>query len=111
MVECQCDNMAVVAVVNAGYSRDKSMMHLMRCLFFLVAHFHVQIRACHVREVDNVAADALSRNDIPHFLQVVPDAGQPIAIPQGLVDLLVREQPDWTSSRWAQLFSDFCRWV
>ena len=97
-VECQCDNMAVVVVVNAGYSKDKSMMHLMWCMCFLVAHFQVQLRPCHVRGVDNIAVDALSHNDIPHFLQVVPDAVQPTAIPEKLVDLLVREQPDWTST-------------
>ena len=110
-MECQCNNMAVVAVVNSGYSKDKSMMHLMWCLFFLVAHFQVQVRASHMRGVDKVAADALSHNDIPHFLQVVPDAVQPTAIPQELVDLLVREKLDWTSSCWAQLFSNFCRRV
>ena len=34
MVQCHCDNMAVVEVVNSGYSKDKDMMHLLRCLFF-----------------------------------------------------------------------------
>ena len=110
IVECHCDNMAVVAVVNTGSSRDKSMMQLMRSMFFLVAHFLVQIRAVHVNGANNVAADALSRNDFLHFLQVVPDAAKyPTPIPQELVDLLVREKPDWISPRWTQLFSACCR--
>ena len=33
MVVVHCDNQAAVCVVNAGYSRDKDMMHLMHCLF------------------------------------------------------------------------------
>ena len=33
-VVVHCDNQAAVCVVNVGYSRDKDMMHLMRCLFF-----------------------------------------------------------------------------
>lgn len=107
LVVCHCDNMAVVAVVNSGYSRDPTLMHLLRCLFFMVAHFQLQIKAVHVAGVSNVAADALSRNELSRFLQAVPEAVQfPTPIPQGLVDLLVRECPDWTSARWAQLFSN-----
>ena len=34
-VECHCDNMAVVAVVNSGRAKDKIMMHMLRCMFFL----------------------------------------------------------------------------
>lgn len=110
IVECHCDNMAVVAVVNTGSSRDKSMMQLIRSMFFLVAHFSVQIRAVHVKGASNVAADALSRNDFLRFLQVVPDAAEhPTPIPQELVSLLVREKPDWMSPRWTQLFSACCR--
>ena len=112
LVECHYDNMAVVAVVNSGWSQDKTLMHLLRCLFFMAAHFQVHIRATHISGVVNSAADALSRGDLPHFLQVVPEAAsQPALIPQQLVDLLVKEQPDWTSPRWAQLFRDCFRQV
>ena len=110
MTELCSDNMAVETVVNTGSSRDKAMMQLMRTLFFIVTHFNVQLRTVHVRGATNVAADAMSRNDLPRFLQVVPGAvPYQTPIPKGLVDLLVREQPDWTSARWAQLFSDCYR--
>ena len=111
-VECRCDNMAVVTVVNSGHSRDTTLMHLLRCLFFLAAHHHVRIHAVHIPGVSNVATDALSRNDFPRFLQVVPEAAaHPSRVPKQLVDLLVKEQPDLTSLRWAQLFGDCCRRV
>ena len=29
-----CDNQAVVAVVNLGYSQEPQVMHILRCLFF-----------------------------------------------------------------------------
>ena len=106
-IVCHCDNMAVVAVVNSGYSRDTTMMHMLRCLFFLVAFFQILIRAVHIAGISNRAADALSRNDLPRFFQVVPEAARaPTPLPHGLLDLLVRECPDWTSPRWAQRFSD-----
>ena len=58
---------------------------------------------------NNVAAYTLSRNC---FLQEVPEAdGVSVTIPQAFVDKLVREQPYWTSSCWAELFSPSRRLV
>lgn len=109
-VECRCDNAAVVAVVNSGKAKDSTLLHLLRCLFFVAAHYSVHIHASHIPGKDNVAADALSRNSLSSFLQVVPDADKdPTPIPRTLLDLTVREQPDWTSPRWARLFSACCR--
>ena len=111
-VNCRCDNMAVVAVINAGRAKDRSLMHLLRCLFFWTAHYSIHLRASHVPGVSNVAADALSRNDFSRFLQVVPEAEpNPESIPEQLVVLLAKEQPDWVSPRWTQLFRDCCRLV
>ena len=109
-VECHCDNMAVVAVVNSGRTKDKTMMHMLRCMFFVAAYHDIQIHATHLPRVENIAADSLSRNNLPTFLQAVPDAATlPTPIPQALVDMVVRESPGWSSPRWAQLFSAFCK--
>jgi len=109
-VECRCDNMAVVAVVNSGRAKDRTLMHLLRCMFFVAAHFSIHIHATHLPGVENSAADSLSRNNFPTFLQAVPEAADlPTPIPTALVDMVVKEQPDWSSPRWAQLFSAFCR--
>ena len=105
MVRCHCDNMAVVEVVNSGYSRDKDMMHLLRCLFFISEHHHFLIEAVHLPGKTNVAADALSRNNNSQFLQVVPEAQErPTPVPDQALQLLVVEQPDWMSSSWTELF-------
>ena len=42
-IECYCDNMAVVAVINSDRAKDKTLMHLLRCMFFIVAHFDIYI--------------------------------------------------------------------
>ena len=105
MVQCHCDNMAVVEVVNSGYSKDKDMMHLLRCLFFISEHHHFLVEAVHLPGKVNIAADALSCNNAPHFLQVVPEAQkQPTPLPDQALQLLVVEQPDWMSSSWTELF-------
>ena len=100
-----CDNMGAVAVVNSGYSKVPQIMHLLRCLFFIRAHFSLSVRAVHVPGVENGWADAISRNLLSGFFAQAPGAiGRCQPIPPGLLDLLVGQQPDWTSTVWTQLF-------
>ena len=56
LVHCRCDNMAVVSVVNSGYARDTTLMHMLRCLFFLVSHYQVTVQASHIPGIENHAA-------------------------------------------------------
>ena len=107
-----CDNQAVVEVVNAGSSRDSEIMHLLRSLFFVSAHFELSIRAVHVAGKDNVKADAISRDNVSLFLAQAPEADRsPTPLPPSLIDLLVSQRPDWRSPHWSQLFSTFLRQV
>ena len=54
-----CDNLAVVEVVNAGYSKDPLLMQMLRCLFFIIAHHNFSLRATHIQGRLNVGADAV----------------------------------------------------
>ena len=58
------DNLAVVAALNKGSSKEPSgiVMHLLHCLFFFAAHYRFTFRAAHVPGHCNVIADAMSRN-------------------------------------------------
>ena len=69
-VTCHCDNMAVVEVLNSGYSKDKNIMHMLRCLFFISEHHQFLVEAVHMPGKLNQAADAISQNNISHLLQV-----------------------------------------
>ena len=71
-IRCCCDNAAVVALINAGYCKHERAMHLLKCLFFIVAHFDFDIYACHIPGSLNVAADALSRDLLPLLVQPPP---------------------------------------
>ena len=44
----RCDNQAVVAALSSRSVRDPQMMHLLRCLFFLEAHFNFDHRVFHI---------------------------------------------------------------
>ena len=49
----------------------------------------------------------MSRNNLPLFFSKVPEASpSPRPLPTSLVDLLVNQQPDWTSPAWIQLFKN-----
>ena len=67
-VHFQSDNTSVVALINSGTSRDDTLMHLMRCLSFIMAKFNFVVSASHIKGSHNVLADALSRNDHRTFL-------------------------------------------
>ena len=111
-VKCLCDNAAVVAIINSGRSKVDKAMHLMRCLTFFLAHYGTNIFAEHLPGKDNIAADALSRDNLTLFHQQVPRAAQlPTKLPQELILALVTHQPDWTSPRWRNWFDTILRKV
>ena len=97
------DNMAVVSILSTRTSRHQLLMHLLHCLTFYAAYFRFTMKATHIPGTLNTAADAISRNNIPLFLSLVPHTQQ-FAIPQPLVDLLVTRRPDWGSQAWTHLF-------
>ena len=102
----QCDNAAVVAIVNSGMSRDQDAMHRMRCLAFIMAKFNFLLVTSHIRGIKNDLADALSRGNVHYFHSNYPQAkAAPTVIPQLLVDLLTGSKPDWTSAIWTRLWS------
>ena len=89
-----CDNLGVVSLVNTGYSRIRTIMHLLRSLFFIRERFQLEVWATHVPGMRNVLADAISRNNLQLFFLQVPEAmHRRKDIPQDLLSLLVGQQP------------------
>lgn len=111
-VRCLCDNAAVVAIIRSGRSRDERVMHLVRSLFFFLALYKVAVVGEHIPGVNNGAADALSRDDVSSFRLQVPWAhSQPGEVPEELLQCLVKEQSDWTSQSWIDMFKSFSQKV
>ncbi len=105
-VLAQCDNTAVVAVLNTRYAKDVVLMRILRCLFFVEAHFQFSLTSTHIPGVHNVLADDLSRNRLPSFLSHMPNANRtPSLLPTSLLQWLLHPNLDWTSPSWATLFS------
>ncbi len=103
VVLAQCDNTAAVACINSGASRNVYAMQLRRCLSYLAATGQFAIWATHIHGVNNQAADALSRNNLPFFRLCCPQAqlqGSPI--PAEILDTLLLKDPDWTARSWME---------
>ena len=78
---------------------------MLRCLYFYSALFQFEFSAEHIPGVQNVAADALSRDNLVLFSSFLPQATQ-VQIPASLLDLLLIQRPDWGSVNWINLFRD-----
>jgi ribonuclease HI len=60
-IDLQSDCDPVVQAINKGYSREPSLHHLLRLLFFITSLNKIYISCSHIAGVDNKEADALSR--------------------------------------------------
>ena len=97
------DNMAVVHGVKNLNATDNLLCMLLRCLYFYAAYYRFTFTAQHIPGVDNVAADALSRNKLSLFRSLFPQVPR-YAIPGNIAQLLLSQVPDWSSASWMSQF-------
>ena len=104
-IRFRTDNMAVVDVIRTRTARDPLLIHLVRCLVFYAAFYNFDCTAEHLPGEHNLAADALSRNNLALFSSLTPQM-PPFTIPQPVLDLLVEIRPNWGSRAWTDLFKN-----
>ena len=105
-----CDNAAVVFILNSRYCQDKTMMQMLRCLFFIEAFFDYKLSACHIAGQHNDLADDLSRDRQADFLKKKRDARPiPTNIPISFLQWLLHPTMEWTSPAWMKQFTTFVR--
>ena len=105
-----CDNMAVVEIMVTKTSRDREIMHLLRCLYFFTAIFDINLKVVHIEGKSNSIADAISRNFLQILRREAPKARvMPDQIPMPLGHLLITRQPDWTCVNWKELLRSCAR--
>ena len=104
-VLCHCDNQVVVAAIRSRSSAQTQIMHLLRCLFFIEASSNFSLAAEYITSADNAIADALSRDNLNSFFQMVPGASRgPTPIHPQTVEVLLDPAAEWTSPAWMQQF-------
>ena len=101
----QCDNFSVVAAIKKGAARDNTVMHLLRCLWFFIAHYDILLIPEHVPGVSNMTVDHLSRCQMHCFFLLNPLASStPTAIHPAILEMLNPQGVDWTSPHFHELF-------
>jgi hypothetical protein len=80
---------------------------MLHALAFIEAHHKFHFHPVYINTKLNHLADDLSRNNLPSFLEKVPQANQePDPLPLSLLNLLLDMEVDWTSPRWHRQFGD-----
>jgi len=103
----QCDNLGLVAAISKGSSRDKDVMHLLRCMWFLVACFDIDVCAEHIAGVSNITANQLSRNYMQSFFSFHPQVSLlPTSLSPSFLQIVSPPELDWTSPLFNMLFRD-----
>ena len=67
----ECDNSSVVAALSNGTAKDNTVMHLLRVLWFFIAHYDIELLPKHIPGVANCTADHLSRDKMQCFFLLI----------------------------------------
>jgi len=91
-IEFNCDNIAVVHIINKLSSKSEPVMKLVRALTIKCLFHNIVIKAKHVPGIQNDVCDALSRFQMDRFKQLAPDANpMPDSIPPFLWNIFSTE--------------------
>jgi len=108
----QCDNLSLVSAISKGSSRDTDVMRLLRCMWFFVAFFDIDIRPEHIAGSINCTADHLSRNNMQSFFSLNSQVSRlPVPLPPPLTLMVTSRDLDWTSLHFNELFKDITTWA
>ena len=66
-INFRCDCMPVVHALADLQSRTPRMMRCVRALHALSVRYHFDVKCTHIAGVDNIAADALSRDEMQRY--------------------------------------------
>ena len=89
-ITINCDNIAVVYIINASSSKDKTIMILVRKFVFICMYYNILVRARHLAGVSNEISDMLSRDQVQKALDK----------DRSLEQLPVKIPAQWTLERW-----------
>ena len=62
------------------------LLHLLKCISFYAAYYRFTFEAAHILGIQNMAADAISHNNIPLFLSLQPQTTQ-VTVPWLIMEL------------------------
>ena len=89
--------------IQKRYAKHQLINKLLRCLFFYAFIFHFNFSATHIPGVLNVAADAISHNNLTLLSSLFLQTTQtPI---HNSVSAFLLHLPQWSSPAWMEQFN------
>ncbi len=93
----QCDNTGVVAAMKKGTANEELVMHLLRSLWFFVAHYDISVSIEYIAGAANQIADQLSRYNMQTFFCSNSQISfLPTPFPAGLLQIVAASGPSPT---------------
>ena len=89
-------------------AKHQSLTQLLQSPFFYASVFHFHYSSCHIPGIHNVAADAISRDNLSLLSSLLPQATRVAVLPT-VADFLLLN-PDWGSPSWTELFIRSLLW-
>ena len=83
-------------VLNAGYNKDPHMMHLINCLFFVLAGWDISLYACHI--LVGIGYGCGYHHELQYLFlscEIIDTNPHRIPILTNLVELLLTHQLGW----------------
>lgn len=91
-IKFNCDNMAVVQILNTMTSKSEQVMCLLRHLTMLCLELNIVVRSSHIEGACNNICDCLSRQQLTLFRELAPEAdADPTPIPEYLWNVFEEE--------------------
>lgn len=92
-----CDNLAVVHILNKLTSKSEHVMCLVRLMTLRCLQQNVIIKASHLEGAKNLICDSLSRFQLTRFRELAPEADQnPAQVPSLLWNIFNAESDIWS---------------
>jgi hypothetical protein len=73
-LRCDCKPVVYSLQPHSYTSTNTGLMSCIRSILYIIATHNIELSVTHLSGADNTLADALSRDQVPDFLRLCPDA-------------------------------------
>ena len=106
----QCNNLSLVENLAKGSSRDSKVMRLLRCLWFFVAFYDIELQATHIAGSLNcmITCQGIICNHSSPYPTGIASVS---SLHPSMLQMVSLQELDWISHHFTDLFNDITHWA